>query len=233
MPLIPYPMVADYQGVPFLVRRALGTPKITMQIVPQRDWAINQTSQGTPWGIYTLSNQPFYVPNMGGTLSVVDFGFTRGMNVSDFPVESNNTNQGSAFATFNKVFQPSNPVLTLALSGNEEEKSSFLQALDLACTSTTLYNVSTPDAVYQAPFNACTVERYSYRRSATRGATMLYVEVSLRQVLQVTAVYTNVTVTPSPQSPSAASQVNNGNTQTKTPPTSWLADIVGGKQWVH
>ncbi len=214
MPLIPYPNVANYQGVPVIARLLAGTPQINIQVVPQQDWMINQSSDGPAWGIFNLNGTPFYEPAYGGTLSVLTFGFGRQMMVSTFPVEANKANQGAAFASYNKVYQPSNPLLTLALSGNEYEKTAFLQAIDAACTSTTLYNVSTPDAVYQAPQSGCTIESYSYQRSATRAATMLIVDVSLKQVLQVAASLTNVSITPSPQSPSATDQVNNGNTQT-------------------
>lgn len=227
MTLIPYPDVADYQGVPVIARLLAGTPKINIQVVPQQDWMINQTAGGPGWGIFNLNGSPLYEPAYGGTLSVLTFGFNRQMTVSAFPVESDTPGQGAAFASYNKVYRPANPVLTLALSGNEYEKTSFLQVLDQACTSTTLYNVSTPDAVYQAPSNGCTVESYSYQRSATRAATMLIVEVSLKQVLQVSATLTNANVsTASPQSPSAVPQVNNGNTQTSTVQTSLLQQIL-------
>ena len=220
MPLILYPTIPDYQGVPTILRSAFGVPRIDINVVPQQDWLINQNPGSPQWGIFTLQGNPIYEPTDGGTLSVFSFGFTRSMNVSTFPVESNSSNQGAAFATYNKVYEPANPVVTLAFSGNEYEKTAFLAALDAACISTELFNVSTPDAVYQYPQNACTVDRYSYQRTATSGATMLLVEVSLRQVLQVNASLTNSPIQ-QPQSASAAQSLNNGNTQT-TPDISYF-----------
>ena len=240
MPMIPYPDVPDYAGVPPIPRVAPGEPSINISIAAPQDWMINQAQGELPWGIYTSANQPIYTPTDGGTLSVLSFGFTRSMQVSDFPVEANNTNQGAAFASFNKVFQPSNPVVTLALSGTEGEKIAFLAAIDAACQSTDLFNVYTPDASYSGSDGSCTIERYSYQRTATHGATMLIVEVSLKQVLQVTAALTNVSVASenassesessppespqaqSPQSPSATAPVNNGNTQPSTPSSSTM-----------
>jgi hypothetical protein len=227
MPLIPYPDVPNYPGVPAIPRTAPGSPAINISVAQQQDWMINQAPGELPWGIFTPANQPIYTPTEGGTLSVLSFGFTRSMQVSDFPIEANNTNQGAAFASFNKVYVPSNPVLTLALSGTEGEKIAFLAAIDAACQSTALFNVYTPDASYSGSQGACTLERYSYQRTATHGATMLIVEVSFKQILQVTAALSNASI-PAPQSPSAAAQVNNGITQTSTPPTSWLAQIFGG-----
>jgi hypothetical protein len=191
-----------------------------------QDVFVNQSSDGLPWGIYTSANQPLYTPTDGGTLSVLSFGFTRAMSVSNFPIEANATGQGAAFASFNKVFQPYTPALTLALSGTEGEKIAFLKALDDACSSTNLYNVYTPDATYVGSSGGCTLDRYSYQRSATHGATMLIVDVSLTQVLQVSPSYTNQSIS-SPQSPSADGSVNNGITQPVSPslPTSTLSSI--------
>ena len=232
MPLIPFPSVPNYPGVPAIPRTAPGSPSINISIAPQQQECVNQAPGELPWGIFTLANEPIYTPTDGGTLSVLSFGFTRSMQVSDFPIEANNVSQGASFASFNKVFVPSNPVVTLALSGTEGDKIAFLAAIDAACQSTSLYNVYTPDASYSGSNGACTIERYSYQRTATHGATMLIVEVSLKQVLQVTAALSNVPIgttgITSPQSPSATSQVSNGITQPSTPPTSWLAKIFGG-----
>lgn len=227
MTLIPYPDVPNYPGVPAIPRTAPGSPAINIGIASDQNLAPNQAANELPWGIFTQANQPIYAPTEGGTLSVLSFGFTRTMNVSSFPIEANNTNQGASFASFNKVFQPSNPVVVLALSGTEGEKIAFLKAIDDACSSTNLYNVYTPDASYSGSDGACTIERYSYQRSATRGATMLIVEVSLKQVLQVTAALSNVSI-PAPQSPSAVAPVNSGITQSSTSPSSWLSQILTG-----
>jgi len=141
------------------------------------------------------------------------------MQVSNFPIEASDQNQGVPFASYNKVYQPANPVLTLALSGTEQEKTDFLAAIDTACGSTIAYYVVTPDT---PAGEAYTLDRYSYQRSATRGVSLLIVEVSMTQIAYVTPALSNTTVS-SPQSPSAASQINNGITQPSTPPTSWLA----------
>ena len=232
MPLIPYPDVPSYPGVPLVPRKGPGSPYIYVDMKnPEKTVQVN--TDDTKWGIYTPDNQPIYEPTLGGSLSFVSLGYTRSMQVSDFPVEANSSNQGAAFASYNKVFQPSNPVVTLSFSGTESESVAFLAAIDSACESTDLFNIWTPDAIYSAPNGYCTVERYSYQRTATRGATMLIVEVSLKQILQVTASLSNVSLAAntisSPQSPSAKSSVSNGNTQALTipQPSSLLSEIVG------
>ena len=224
MPTIAYPQVPNYPGVPSIPRTAPGTPAIVIRIAPPAT-NTSQSSNEPIWGIYTVGSQTvtgqnIYTPTEGGTLSVLSFGFTRAMQVSDFKVEAPNPNQGAAFASFNKVYQPAQPVITLSLDGTDGEKTDFLAAIDMACGSTAVYNVITPDT--PAGGNTYTLERYSYQRSATHGADLLIVEVSLTQIEQVTAALSNASIT-SPQSPSASAQVSNGNTQPSTPPTSWLA----------
>jgi len=211
MPLIPYPDVPNVPGVPQIPRNSPGSQDITIGVGP----ALVSVSNIEPqWGIYTQDENLIYTG--GGTLSVFSFGFTRSMQVSDLPIEADpNTTNGAAFASYNKVYQPSNPIVTLAFSGTDTEKSAFLTAIDNACQSTDLFNVYTPDAEYSSRVNgACTLESYNYQRTATHGATMLIVEVSLKQVLQVTAALINVSAgtngVTSPQSPSATSATNGG-----------------------
>lgn len=205
-PLIPYPNVPNVPGVPQIPRNSPGSQDITIGVGPALVSCSNIEPQ---WGIYTQDENPIYTPTDGGTLSVFSFGFMRSMQVSDFPIEADpNTTNGAAFASYNKVYQPSNPIVTLAFSGTDAEKSAFLTAIDNACQSTDLFNVYTPGAEYSSRVNgACTLESYNYQRSATRGATMLIVEVSLKQVLQVTSALTNI---PASQSPSASPATNGG-----------------------
>lgn len=224
MTLIPYPSVPMYPGVPPIPRLTDGNPNITFALPSP------QSVAGSPeptWGIFDADGNPLYTPTEGGTLSVFSFGFERSMGISDFPVEAlpGSTN-GSGFASYNKVYQPANPILTMALSGTEGEKTAFLAAVDLACQTTQLYNVWTPDAIYSAPGGAYTVNQYNYRRSAIQGATMLMVEISLVQVKQVTSALSNVTA---PQSPSAASPSNGGTvTGATTPISPRLSQIISG-----
>ena len=224
MPTIPFPNVPNYPGVPAIPRTSPGSPTITMSVAPANQEWINQVPGTTGWGIVTPGGVPIYTPTAGGTLSIYTLGVTRSMQVSDFPVEANVSGQGAAFASFNKVFQPYKLTVALALSGTEAEKIGFLSALDDACSSTDLWNVHTPDQQFATLNGACTVDRYSYQRSATRGATMLIVEVTLTHILQVSPAYTNQAIN-SPQSPSAVSSVNNGIVQGSTPavPTSMLS----------
>src|SRR6202035_2919805 len=109
--------------------------------------------------------------------------YVKESRVSNFPVER------GGFASYNKVEMPGNPTVSLVLDGSQSDRTSFLAAIDGACKSTTLYNVATPEVTYANH----TIERYSYRRQANRGAFLFVVEVSLIEVRQLSAVYTTTT----------------------------------------
>lgn len=68
------------------------------------------------------------------------------------------------------------------------------------------------------------IERYTYARRSSKGATLLMVEVSLKEIRQVQASFTTAPIT-NPQNPASTSQVNSGMTQPSTPDTSTLQSI--------
>jgi hypothetical protein len=219
MPNIPYPNVPAYPGVPPLVRGniipstiaiSLGaiTTLLASAVQTGGQWGIFETLSGAELGlissqsiIQSLSNGPF--------LSTNSLEFMRETRISDFPIE-----RGS-FASYNKVQLPANPVVTLALSGQASDRTYFLRSLDAACIGTTLYDVVTPEFVY----SGYSIERYNLIRRAERGATMLWVEVSLKEIRQVSAAYSTVqTPINQPQNPNAVPQSNSGLVQPQTPP---------------
>ena len=162
------------------------------------------------WGIFIAgTTTPLYTPqDADSEVSTFAFEFTRSQSIADFPLEGTTPGQGSPFASFNKVWQPATPTVTCAVSGSFVDLSAFLYVLDGACQSTNLYDVYTPDFQYLG----YSIERYSYRRTANRGATMLMVDVSLKEILPISPAYTNTPIN-APQSPSASAQQNNGQTQ--------------------
>ena len=227
MTLIPYPNVPNYPGVPSIPRTAPGQPDISVSLDnPETTSPVQNVAYADTWGIYdSTSGAPLYTPADPDALSFFSMAYVRRMQISDFPIEANTSTQGAAFASFNKVWQPANPIVTFAMSGSETEQYAFLAALETACTSTELYDVVTPEASYLG----YSIETYSYQRTAQRGATMLMVEISLKEILQVSPSYGQVAAASpinSPQSPSAAPPVNSGLTQPTAPPQSVLSGIL-------
>ena len=100
--------------------------------------------------------------------------------------------------------------MTLALAGSQSDRSTFLNAIDAACLSTTLYFVVTPETVY----GPVSLERYSYTRRSDKGATLLMVEIVCKEIRQVSAVYSTVqTPINDPQKPDAVAASNSGAVQ--------------------
>jgi hypothetical protein len=229
MTLIPFPNVPNYPGVPSIPRTSPGAPEISVSLATPQNQAAQTAAYAENWGIFESdTSEALYTPYDGGTLSFFSLAFAQQMQISDFPIEANSTGQGAAFASFNKVFKPANPIVTFALGGSVAEQSGFLGALAVAVASTTLYDVITPEASYFA----YSIESYSYQRTAQRGASMLMVEISLKQILQVSPSVgiTGGSLFPinSPQSPSAAPPINNGLTQPSAPSQSTLSKLLNG-----
>lgn len=236
--LIPFPDIPAYPGVPALTRSLSVTiaenPILSIAIGSVENLLISALQQASQWGIFdqfgnrlgvdsndtstghgiisTLISQ--LTGNGPPVLSTFGVEFSRESRVSNFPVE-----QGS-FANYNKVQLPANPVVTLILDGSENDRTHFLAAIDTACNSTALYSVVTPEVVYAN----YTIERYSYSRRASRGATLLMVEIYLEEVRQVSSSFAAVQIV-APQNASATPQENNGIVQPAAPAQSTLLQL--------
>jgi hypothetical protein len=220
MTLIPFPAVPAYPGVPPVPRVAPGSPAIKISISAPSSAAVPAGSAEQVWGIFSVTdNSPLYKPSGSETLSVYSFDFSRQTAVATFPVEN------GSFVSYDKVWSPATPGVTLAFDGDQSEKKRLLSILDAACLNTVLWNVYTPDAEYEN----YTIQQYSYRRMATKGATMLLIDVFLEEVKEVSLSYANANpalpsppAISSPQSPSATPAVSSGQVQPSTPSSSTL-----------
>jgi hypothetical protein len=238
MTLIPYPDVPMVSGVP-------SVPRVNTSIPPEdasatippgaMTEALTNSLQSSPqWGIFpsvttsssfagttsttnVLGNALGASSDSTAVLSTYDVTYIKEMRISDFPIER------GGFASYNKVEMPGNPKVTLILNGTEDDRAAFLTAVDAACKSTQLYSVVTPEATYMN----VSLETYTYPRTAIKGANLLIVEISLKEIRPVSASYTTV-ATPinDPQSPSAAPQTDNGMVQSPKPDVSTAKQIV-------
>lgn len=219
MPNIPFPNVPPYPGVPALPRAVVSAvasvPLLAIGLGTLEGILGSALQQPARWGIFDSSGNQLGTPlteSNSSVLSTLEFDFVRETRISDFPIE-----QGS-FASFNKVQIPANPIVTLALSGSESDRIDFLNAINAASLSTELYSVITPEVQY-VNYN---IERYRYERRASKGATLLIVDISLKEIRQVSAAFATITI---PKNPGATPQTNNGMTQPATPPQSTLLSL--------
>ena len=148
--------------------------------------------------------------------TVSRFEYRGETRISDYPVE-----QG-AFASYNRVLTPFDIRMTMVCSGlnlvqqgiraigldigqQPMQKADFLDTLDYMRETTDLFDIVTPDRVYES----VSLTHYDYRRETTNGATMLIVEAWFQEIrVTGSASYT------SSNSPSAATPVSNGSVQT-------------------
>jgi len=231
MALIPFPNVPKLPGVPALPRSPNFPPAVRagLGLVQGMLWRIFQVE--TRWGIFDSQGKPLGDPakftglignaldaaGLGSTLSTNAVEYSKETRVSDFPIE-----QGS-FASYNKVEAPAAPTVTLCLTGSEKNRRTFLDAIDAACKSTDLYSVVTPEVTYID----YSVERYNYQRRNSKGATLLLVEITLKEIRQVSAAYSisDKGQVDAPKDAGATPQVDNGKVQAQTPKPSTLKSL--------
>lgn len=233
MPLIPFPDVPAYPGVPSIPRavNAALPPQLTVALGTVQSILASAFQNPTLWGIFDQFGNQLGVLSPGlsagaalladitgasaPTLSTVSFDFIRETRISDFILEA------GSFANYNKVQLPANPVVTLAFTGSQDDRTSFLNLLNAACISTDLYSVVTPEVTY-VNYN---MERYTYSRKAVKGATLIVAEISMKEIRQVSAAFTTVTPITQPQNPAATPPTDSGLVQPAAPDQSTLKSI--------
>jgi hypothetical protein len=225
-------------GIPPLPRSANIPPVIKMAAGLLQSALILALQSRIKWGIYDQKGKVLGDPSkiskgwlgaigagalstlgLGTTTSTSSVDYSKEMKVSDFPIE-----RGS-FASYNKVELPATPMVTLAFTGKEKDRTVFLAAIDKACKSNDLYNVVTPEVTYKN----YSIERYAYQRRHDRGATLLLVEISLKEIRQVSVRYTKTVKTPikAAKKPAATPPADSGKAQPKAPLQSTLKKIAG------
>jgi hypothetical protein len=190
--------IFQYPGVPPMPF-SVSLPPIITQLTSELSAAIwDAISVSQTWGIYNTG---------GGVLiqadAVVGIDYTQNSRVSDFPVES------GGFASYNKVATPYTATISLTRGGSETLRSEFLTAIDALQRGVTLFSVVTPTAVY---LNA-TLEQYRYRRQSTGGVGLITVELDVREVREVSPVFTT---TAKVANPAAAAPQKTGRVQATT-----------------
>lgn len=231
MPTIPYPNVPNVPGVPAIPRLSSGSAITTSLLGALQGSLFRAFQTNAKWGIYNDAGEPLGDPSkfggivggvldsigIGGMLSTINVDYSKETRVSDFPVE-----RGS-FASYNKVEMPGNPTVTLAYGGTESDRATFLNQIDDACKSTELFSVVTPDVTY---INY-SIERYDYERNHSKGASLLQVEISLKEIREVSARFaqSDVSSISNPKDVGAFPNIDSGKVQVKVPDTSTLKSL--------
>jgi len=173
MDLIPkslYPLVPNAPGVPAVLRDGAkildGATGGLLGISDALDSILGTSAE--QWGIFNpLSGQSIALAD-----SVVSIQYRNESRISDYPVE-----QGS-FASYNKVANPYDVRIRMVKGGRQEDRSSFLSAIEAASIVTDLYTVVTPEKTFE---NA-NITGYDYARETLNGAYVIIVDIDIREV---------------------------------------------------
>lgn len=170
----------------------------------------NAINTGSEWAI-VARNKGLSVQFDG----IMDVDVKNESKVLTSPIEK------SSFAAYNKVETPLDVVITGASQQDNAAQSAILDSLNKLVSDVELVDIVTPTAVYLK----MTLESYSYKRTATDGASLLVVELHAIEVREVET--TRVTKT---KRASSAKTQKTGQTQTKKPSHSAFFDANGGKK---
>lgn len=206
-PELPVPLFANVPlnpGVPIMLRAPGALAYVAPALLLADALGITAFFLGPQWGIFTPDGQPFAIPD-----SVASVDFRRQFRVADYPIED------GGFMNYDKVATPYDSRVRFMVGA---DRPSFLDAVDIACRSLTLYDVVTPDYVYH---NA-NIIHYDYRREAAAGVSLITVDVWLQQIRVLpTAQYANT------KAPEGASTSDNGTVQAR-PALLPTGQILGG-----
>ncbi len=181
-----FPNVPDVAGVPPLARDPLAAPFIVILLAADAVLLFTGLTI-KQWGLFQNG-----IPVVASD-SVVTMGYKQDWSISNYPVE------GGAFETYDKVQLPFEVRLQFSKGGSSFDKSAFINSIAAIAGNTQLYDVYTPDVVY----NSVTVMRYNYDREALKGVGLLVVDVYVIQVSVTATQQFSNTVNPSSASPSS------------------------------
>lgn len=193
-----FPVVPMAPGVPNVLRNLTNfIPNTTAQVLVQD--LISTLGIATPAWYLSQNGKVLVKPD-----NVLGIEFKKDYAISMYPIEQGN------FESYNKVEVPFFLRVVMTKGGSVAERAAFLNQLQVAEASLSLYQFVTPDRIYAD----CSVMQVNYRRSATQGAGLLTVEVVLQEIrLQATSSYANTAT------PSGANAVHGGQLQGLPLPT--------------
>lgn len=222
MPLIPFPNVPLFPGVPDIIRSAVAT--VERLLDPSLVEVGEVVSSGASWGVYDQDGRAALEPD-----TFLDIDYRNDVKVSNYPQEA------GAFASYNKVATPYDCRVRMAIGRDEASRAAFLEQCDIMLQGIDLFTVVTPETTYT---NAA-LEAYDYRRESKNGVSMIVVD------LKFTEVRTPALATFSPPTPSAptgdapaidpqvntANPVSSGQVQALAPTLAQAASPDGVTSW--
>lgn len=166
MSLIPYPSVPALPGVPALLRSA--TVPTKDQILKGGLSAISELLFGAEsWGVFTQSGKRAIEAD-----SFLSIEYQNGSRISNAPQEK------GTFSSYNKVANPYDCSVILAMGADKAARTGFLKKLEELNDSVELFSIVTPERTYT---NA-TLETFNYKREASNGVTLIKAQLNFVQI---------------------------------------------------
>ena len=137
--------------------------------------------------------------------SFIDADIRLGGRVVSEAVES------GSFASYNKLKEPADISVTLAVSGTSDELQTALNTLIKLKEGTDLFSLVTPEYEYKN----LTLESLNFKRSVDEGVDVIYFTLSLLEVEEVTSAYSTTSIKYG-QAKNNSGGVSSQNTGTKT-----------------
>ena len=181
-------------GIPFL--GAVGQIESTVALLVADVEGVLNLFGAPQWGLF-LNGAQIVIPD-----SIFAVEFKSDWRISDYPQEA------GSFQSYNKVRAPYDAKVTMTQGG--PNLGNFLLAIEAAAASLDLYDLVTPDRSYPS----ANIEHFDYKRTAQNGASLLTVDVWLKEVRVTATTGFSNTANPDDADPS-----NTGAVQ-GTPPTS-------------
>lgn len=170
-----YPLVPMAPGVPALLRSAATlADTLTLGYLGIGD-ALNNII-GYPvveWGLFDPSGKLFAQYDSFMAMPA----YANEASISDYPVEN------GGFASYNKVDNPFDIVVTLACGGSVERRGAFKQACENARASLGMYSILTPEKTYRN----VNIIGLNERREERSGVNMIIMTLIGREVRQNTS----------------------------------------------
>lgn len=147
------------------------------------------------WGVFSEGGALVVEPD-----NIAAVGYSAEYRTADYPIEK------GGFESYDKVALPFEVRVVMSKGGKLAERQAFLAKLEAIRGDRKLYNVVTPEGSYRN----VNIGRVQLDRNADRGATMLTVEVGLREIRQSAAIaFTDS------RTPSGADARDDGSVQTQ------------------
>ncbi len=192
-----YPDVPRTDGVP-PVRRTSDNAGDGAEAKLTKDGdSVNRATSGE-WGVYTSDGALALKPD-----NIVSVAWSAEYRTADYPLER------GGFESYDKVALPFANRVVMSKGNSLSERREFLAAIEARRGTTDIFNVVTPEATYLD----VTFERVNLERSASNGAGLVTVEVTLREVRQSIKLSFSKT-----KDPASADPVHDGSVQAKPSP---------------